>query len=204
MRSLTLLTLLAGFSICSTGFAGTITYSVSGVYGAGVGTNSLLGHPYTAPSTAWSLTFTVDQNPTPLSFGPDFVSVAWTGFSYSLGGSDTGLAPSVTEIDFSDLAQSGMFDVIFDSIDDSLGFSGPQMFTGTTAAPTMSAGDFADDDSGGALIDGVFLGGTNLQSNNGLTVSGNINAGAVPEPSTWGMLIGGGLALAALRRRRAA
>jgi hypothetical protein len=204
MRSLSLLTLLAGFSICSTGFAGTITYTVGGTFGSGVATNSLLGHPYSAPNAEWSLTFTVDQNPTPLTFGADFFSVSWTGFSYTLGGSDTGLASSVTEIDFSDVAQFGMFDVIFDSIDDSLGFSGPQLFTGTTASPTMSTGNFADDNSGGALIDGVFLGGTNLQSNNGVTVNGNLDAVGTPEPGTWGMLIGGGLALAALRRRRTA
>jgi len=97
-----------------------------------------------------------------------------------------------------------MFDVLFGSIDDSLGFSGPQMFTGSTSSPTMNTGSFADDNSGDSLIDGVFLGGTNLQSNNGLTVNGSLNASGVPEPSTWGMLIGGGFALAALRRRRAA
>jgi hypothetical protein len=204
MRSLVLLTLTAAFSICSSGFAATITYSVSGTYGSGVGTNSLLGHPYTAPNAAWSLTFTVDQNPAPLSSGADFFSVGWTNFSYTLGGSDTGLASSVTEIDFSDTAQFGMFDVIFDNIDDSLGFSGPQMFSGTTAAPTMLTGSFADDNSGTSLIDGVFLGATNLQSNNGVSVNGNLNPAGVPEPSTFVMLMGGGLALAALRRRRAA
>jgi len=204
MRLIGLSSLFACFLICSTGFAGTITYSVSGTYGSGVATNSLLGHPYTAPNAEWSLTFTVDQNPTPITSGADFFSVGWTGFSYTLGGVDAGLASSVTEIDFSDTAQFGMFDVIFDSIDDSLGFSGPQLFTGTTAAPTMSIGSFVDNNSGGELIDGVFLGGTNLQSNAGVAVNGVLDAPGVPEPSTFFMLIGGGLGLAALRRRRAA
>lgn len=62
---------------------------------------------------------------------------------------------------------------------------GQQLFTGSTAAPTLRTGDFA------LLIDGEA----------GRTVSLNISA--VPEPMTWAMMVlGFGAAGAAMRRRR--
>jgi hypothetical protein len=67
---------------------------------------------------------------------------------------------------------------------------GPQLFTGTTAAPTLLTGDFS------LLVDGEA----------GRTVSLSITApvmSAIPEPLTWSMMvIGFGAVGAAMRRRR--
>lgn len=202
MRSLSSFALISILALAAPAFAGTITYSVVGTYSAGMSTNTLDGHPFTAPSAPWTLTFTVDQNPAPLSVGAFSFTVPFSGLTYTLNGSDTGLSSSVSSIAFYPLANFGMFDVNFTGVNNYFGFTGPQMFTGTLAAPTMLTGSFLDNNSGGSSTDGVFLNGTNLESLNGAVATGTLNA--VPEPSTVVMLLGGALALAALRRRRAA
>ena len=66
--------------------------------------------------------------------------------------------------------------------------NGPVLYTGTEAAPTFSTGTFA------------------LENGYSLTISSS--AGAIPEPSSWAMMITGmgalGLALRARRRRTVA
>lgn len=73
---------------------------------------------------------------------------------------------------------NGFADYLFDA-------SGPQLYSGTEAAPTFVPGTYQLD---GLYTPGLFT----------LTIS------AAPEPSTWGMaIIGFGIAGASLRRRRA-
>jgi len=203
MRSLSLLTLLAGFSICSTGFAGTITYSTSGTYDGGVPSVSVGGANYTGPNEPWTMSFTVDVTPTPLTFDLVTFSVPYSDFLYTLGGSNTGLTPS--SIDFVDAPENGMFELFFDA-NDFMIFTGPKMFAGPTATPTMLAGTFQDTFPPFGPYDNVSadaLGfGTDVvvQSLTGTIVTGVAD---VPEPSPFLLLFGGGLALAGLRRRAA-
>ena len=81
-----------------------------------------------------------------------------------------------------------------------IGFSvfGPQLFSGTTSAPTFLTGTFGlSDISRNRTTDPLTVNYT-------LTVSDITNNGAVPEPASWAMMVGGfGLLGAAMRRRRA-
>jgi opacity protein-like surface antigen len=66
-------------------------------------------------------------------------------------------------------------------------FNGPTLYTGTTAAPTFTLGNFA-----------LSFSGIDLD----LTIAAQ-SVGGVPEPASWAMLIAGfGLTGAAMRRRR--
>jgi hypothetical protein len=80
---------------------------------------------------------------------------------------------------FTDTRGDGGFTLL--SVSDTAVF-GPQLFTGTLTAPIFSTGAFA------------------MNSGNGtLTVTA-----AIPEPSTWAMMIAGLAGLGALYRRRVA
>jgi hypothetical protein len=161
------------------------------------------GANYIAPNQAWSLSFTVDVTPVVVA-ASDGISVPFSDFLYTLGGSNTGLTPS--EIDFLDGApvDNGMFTVFFDD-NDFMAFTGPRMFSGTLANPTMLAGVFEDTIPPFSPF-GIFADTSGFGVNSFVQeLTGTIvTASAVPEPSSFFLLIGGGLALAALRRRRAA
>ncbi len=133
--------------------------------------------------------FQLDSNPTPTSFTSlqtNFTSVAGT-----FGGVET----TASLINF------GRSDGIFSAaalniLAPGLGFtqfSGPEIFTGTTASPIFSAGIFN--------LNNPFFGGPATLTISALPGGGGIGAG-VPEPATWAMLvIGFGMVGATVRRR---
>ena len=200
MRSL-ILTLAAGLGLTVAAMANTVHYSASGSFDSSVPATFVGGSAFTLPTATWAFGFDVDVNP--LVFpGPGGFDTEFSNWSYLLNGVDTGLIP--TDIIFFCACSDGMFNIAFD-FNDLIGFTGPEMFTGFVDSPTMSFGTFTDDNTGGLFEDGFFVDDPdnpgnvlNVQSNAGVVVL------ATPEPSTWGMLIAGGLALAVLRRRRLA
>jgi hypothetical protein len=198
MRSL-IVTLAVGLCFSPAAKADLIHYSAFGTFDSSVPNISVGGSDYTAQNGSWAFSFDVDKNPLVATFGGPFFLTEFFNWSYQLNGVDTGLTP-FDIVFFCDCAD-GMFEIDFDS-NDFIGFTGPEMFTGPLDSPTMLSGSFTDLTNGfddNFFIDDPLNPGNllDVQSNDGVVVT------ATPEPSTWGMLVAGGFALAALRRRRA-
>lgn len=124
-------------------------------------------------------TFNVDSNPTPIIFNSSFFRAPISNA--------TGFFEGVTVLNFYSANNGGLFD--------SFNFNGPQIYTGSTQAPSLfQSGQFA------ALLDD----GDGLNPTGTVTISDiSVVAGAAPEPATWAMmLVGFGVVGLGLRRRR--
>lgn len=180
--------LLPVFALCWVpAHADTISYSDSGRFSA-----LTPGSTFSGPSEAWTLAFQADRHPAVLEFGNGGFDFAFSNFSYSLNGSPVVIAP--TFIRFFSPTNGGGFEICFNgttaaNCTDGLGspFFGPPMYTGTTSAPTLSPGAFAESFAATVNSTPYFQPDTTVQAN------------AVPEPSTLLTLAAGLLALGVRR-----
>lgn len=129
---------------------------------------------YSAPGESWAFSFSL---PNPISSNP---TTDATGFTYSLNGSP--VADSLSSITFFTSGQSGLFDLNFAS-------GGVVSLYGADIGSTLtiSTGSFPATiglDGGAAIGSGV------------------VNVGAVPEASTWAMMLAGFAGLGWLGYRR--
>jgi hypothetical protein len=169
--------------------AGTISYSVSGTF-----TPSTPSSSFTGPSEAWAFAFQADTHPTPVSdVGNGGFDFPFSSFSYFLNSMPAAITP--TFIRFFSGPNGGGFEVCFNgatraTCTDGLATFGPQMYSGTTSAPTLSPGAFTSDSFG------VVVNSANYDQPN-TTVQAT-----VPEPSTLLTLAAGLLALVGRRLYR--
>jgi hypothetical protein len=175
---------LAGCEMCT---AGSLFVTGSGIFSATDTTDA-----YVIPADTFSLQFLVPTSPitngsnsTTLSF-----DVPIAGFTYELNGIVDPVSPP-TEITFYTAADGGGFEVDFGASTEFL-FSGSQIFSGTTAAPTFSSGTFDDQSF-------LFLDNNNVDSN-----SATVVVGPTPEPSSILLLLCGGIGLLAVGIRKSA
>jgi len=164
--------------------AGTIDYSVTGIFPAGVATTSV-----SQASTPFTLTFSLPSNPVPTSFtnASDFVVNA--GATLHFGSSTVNLAPA--GLDIFNTSLGGGFAVTYLNGSDSILFSfgSAQLYLGAEATPTLLTGTFTL-----PLICGPIVGINGTIT--GFDSPGNLTATAstgVPEPGTLGMLFVAGL-----------
>ena len=167
--------------------AGTISYTDSGMFSASTASSAFSG-----PSEAWSLSFQADTNPTALAFGNGGVSFAFSDFNYTLAGSPVAISPSFVR--FFSAPNGGGFEICFNgatpaTCTDGVGSPsfGPQMYSGTTSAPTLLAGAFTE--TFAAIVSSTVYNQPNT----------TVQATAVPEPSTLLTLAAGLLSLGVRR-----
>ena len=175
----TLHRLIPLFVLCSMVHAATISYTDSGTFTAATPTA-----PFSGPSEAWAFAFQADSNPTVLESDAGSFDFAFSNFSYSLNNSPVAIVP--TFIRFGSSPNGGWLMCLNGTPTNCLaGLStlgaGPQMYTGTTSAPTLIPGAFTS-----TTFD-FFLNHTLLFTQPNTTVL----AVVVPEPSTLLMLAGG-------------
>lgn len=131
---------------CLSASASTLSYSASGMFSGSNPTSA-----FSAPNQKWAFTFQADRSPTVLQYGNGGFSIAFSNFTYSLNGSHVTIAPSF--IRFFTTANGGGLMICFNGTSvatctDAIGAligGAPQMFTGTTSAPTLSVGAFPTD-----------------------------------------------------------
>lgn len=133
-------------------------------------------------------TFQLDSNPT-----PDMSSTSVFGDQIqftNIAGTFDGVAGTASSIGFG----SGLF-ASLNVNGTSLGFTqfaGPTLFSGTSTAPIFSTGVFQ--------LTSIVSGSSTLT----ISQAAPPVTGAIPEPASWALMIGGfGLTGAALRRQRA-
>lgn len=174
---------------CVSAHASTISYSDSGTFSAATPSSAFSG-----PSETWAFGFEADSNPTVLEFGQGGFDFAFSNFSYSLDGSPVTITP--TFIRFFSGTNGGGFEICFNgttvaSCTDGLGTTtvGPQMYAGTTSAPTLLTGSFTFDGFAFAVSSTVYD-----------QASTTVQATAAPELSTLLTLATGLLVLAGWRQ----
>src|SRR5690242_13840714 len=105
-----------------------VQYTASGIFDPTVPVSF-----FTAPTQPWSITFQTDTNPVPIDNTPTNFTVPFTNFIYTLNNVNLGLTPS--EIIFYAASAGGGF-VVDMTVSDQFSFTAPQMYTGSTGAPT--------------------------------------------------------------------
>lgn len=168
------------------GQANAVVYTGSGVWGG-----QSISTDYTSAGKSWSFSFEL-PNPTTISGG---VTTEFTNFSYKLG---TGPSGSLVS------AGSSLLDVYFAPADKG-GFLSLDFTDGFTLAFFQVPG--IDIGSNGNLITGtwtkvnvaVYPTGADFPT---VTDLGTATISAVPEPSTWAMMILGFVAVAVVTYRR--
>jgi hypothetical protein len=183
--------LLLVFVLCSmAAHAATISYSDSGTFTASTPTT-----PFSGPSEAWAFSFQANTNPTVLESNAGSFDFAFSNFSYSLDNSPVAIVPTFIRFGSSTPGGGWLMCVNGTTTNCLAGLStlgaGPQMYTGTTSAPTLIAGAFT------STVFDVFLNHTALYEQPNTTVL----AVVVPEPSTLLTLAAGLLALGVGGRR---
>lgn len=132
--------------------------------------------PLVAPDGLFTLQFALDTNPNPLagSVTPLGFDVPFSFFSYTLNGSAVSASPS--EIRFNTAANGGLFDIFFGTGINApeLSFQGVQAFSGTTAAPSISLGNYS-------ISSWTYSDGSNYDTQS--PSSKTVSVSAVPEPS---------------------
>jgi hypothetical protein len=142
---------------------------------------------FTVPGDTFSLSFLVDANPilTPSQYTAVSFDVPVSGFNYKVNDSSVSVTPS--EITFYASGDGGGLAVNFPTAE--FIFSGNQIFSGPTSAPSFSPGSFP-------TTGWTFLDSNNVDFGTGPAVT------VTPEPSLWPLLFLGGLSLAAVRIRK--
>jgi hypothetical protein len=184
--------LLLVMSIAGCGIASASTLEVSA---SGQFSSSDVAGQLVAPNDFFSFSFDVNSATTPLSGTVTSLSfdVPVTSFSYTLEGAPVNVTP--TEITFDTLANGGLFEVTFGSglNAEQFSFEGAQAFSGTTAAPMFSAGSYA-------VSNWTYSDPLNYDFE--APTSLNAHIAPVPEPSSAVVILGGLLALIAVRSRK--
>ena len=184
------LLLFIGFiAACGIANAGTLLFvSASGQFSSTGAADSLV-----APNGIFSLSFAVDSNPTPLAQSVTLNSfdVPVEAFSYELNNVPVSVTPS--EITFFTLADGGLFNVTIGSgfTAEDFSFEGDQAFSGTTAAPAFSIGQYN-------IAGVIYFDPANFDSP---TPIGDASINPTPEPSTV-LLVSCGLAVLMGRKFR--
>jgi len=155
--------------------AALLEVSESGTWGSGAPTTT-----WSAPNTTWQYLYFVQSNPSVsnVAAGTAF-SPAFTGFSYTLGGSPVATTP--TEITFFSLSSGGLMNVEFSGA--VFGIIGGQAYSGSESAPTILTGTYPinAEESDFAANDQTAQ-----------TLSGNViiaDANTAPEPSTFSLTL---------------
>lgn len=190
-----LLTLIA--SIAS---ANPILFSVSGQFSDADENPDLVANTLVAPDAVFSLSFLIQGNPVSSDVTAGGFNVPFSDFRYQLNNVPVNVTPDF--IRFWTTPAGGLFSVFFGPTTGFINgipipvfeFTGPQLFSGTNAAPVFAEGAFQ---TGGI----AYSDEQNLDFPTGLTVQ----LTAIPEPSTFALA---GLASIligfAARRNRAA
>jgi RHS repeat-associated protein len=171
--------------------------SAAGQFGSGVIADQLA-----APNASWGVTFAVNSDPAAANTDAFGFDAPFSDFSYRLNGSALAVAPESIRFFTSD--DRGLFTVFFGpetGFFDGMpiaefGFSGDQLFSGTTASPTIIPGSYP-------VSDALYSDAINFDDEG---ASGTVTIAApqstVPEPSTlWLILTGAALTFFARVRR---
>jgi hypothetical protein len=143
---------------------------------------------WAAAGANWSVSFSLDSNPTVTSFSPgiDFEAPV-TNFVYNLNGAVVDVGP--VEVEFFSASQGGLFNLCFYSCTDGadnplrgIGLGGGAVYTGTEDAPTIQGGTYAENFTA-AYVGGTEGGHVQINQPNGaVTIT---TATAAPEPSSF-------------------
>jgi DNA-binding beta-propeller fold protein YncE len=151
--------------------------------------------PMVAPNGLFTFQFALDTNPNPMAGSVTSVGfdVPFSFFSYTLNGSPVSAAPS--EIRFNTATNGGLFDIFFGTGINApeLSFQGMQAFSGTTAAPTISLGNYS-------ISSWTYSDGSNYDAQTPANQAVSISP--VPEPSSTLLFVCGFIALGAVTFRR--
>ncbi len=149
-----------------------LAYDVSGTFDSSTAFTSLSG-----ASDIFDLKFTLAQSPTPSTSFPGYFTVAPTNLTYFLDGSPVPV--SADNLAFYTQANGGLLSVDVSTATDSaeLVFSGNQLFSGTTASPVLTTGEFLANASSFAIVNGVPM----------TLHDGSV--AAVPEPSAVALVL---------------
>ncbi len=172
------------------------TAAISAVV-AMLATSPASADPYKFTLTGpFAAVWTIDSSPMPDEVGTagdSFVVHDVSGNYSQIPGNENASVKYLADIQFYTDEVSGGFQIYNYYNDDTslLTTDGYQLFTGTVFAPTFKIGSFA-------LVDD-----NDEETSFNLTIEHAITVAAVPEPSTWAMMIGGlGIAGGALRLRK--
>lgn len=172
-------------------FAAGASASPISISGSGTFSSTTLSRPFSGPSETWAFSFIVDSNPAVSNVTSGTFDVAFSSFSYDLGGSPVAITPAA--IQFLIAAGEGMFEICFPAAcgptSGGFSFAGPQMYSGSTSAPTILTGDFTS-----TTFDMFY--GTLLYTQPNVTVQA---VAGVPEPMTLPLMGAGLLSLGFLR-----
>jgi hypothetical protein len=152
--------------------AALLEVSESGTWGPGAPTTT-----WSAPNTTWQYLYFVQSNPSVsnVAAGTSF-SPAFTGFSYTLGGSPVATTP--TGITFFNSNLGGLMNIDFSG--GVFGIEGGQAYSGSESAPTILTGTYP--------ISGAdFVSGENSQPFTGDVIIADANT--APEPSTFSLTL---------------
>lgn len=162
--------------------AGPLLVSSSGLFSSGAPSST-----WTQPNASWAFSFTVDSVPAVSLADSEGVTVAFGSFSYLLNGISVPTSPSSIRF-FAFPSSAGMFNLNFVDggldLDPITGFEffGPQLFSGSTASPTILPGAYV------ATGNSFFLSDLQVQDLTGAIVTISASTGTVtPEPATWAL-----------------
>jgi hypothetical protein len=185
-----ILLLLISIAACGIASASTLEVSVSGDF-----SSSDVAGPLVQPGDPFTMSFDVQSPTTPLGGTVTSLSfdVPIEDFTYTLDGTPVSVTPS--EITFDTLANGGLFNVTFGTglNAEEFSFEGDQAFSGTTSAPTFSAGSFN-------VSSWTYSDPNNFDIEAPIALNAKFTQ--VPEPSSLVVILGGFLALIAVRSRK--
>ena len=175
-RALRLLGAIALVSVCA---FGSVTITVSGTYDAASVTNT-----YTAPNAHWMLSFQVDNQPSVFTTTANEFRTHYRNAVFTLNGATVPVTGDTVVF-----SKTYSFNVFLDSpVNTQFGVQGPQLFTGSTANPTITTGSFTPTGITSATTNpdsGFFWGTSTANSNIAVAAA----ASSVPTVSEWGMAL---------------